>query len=267
MSILADLNLWQLLEAFVHRLVAAVLVLVIGIWLARLVRNALIRILTSRKVDSTIVHFVDSAVQVVLYGLIAIEILHKIGVESSSLIALVGAAGFAIGFALRAQFANVAAGLLMILFRPFSVGHYIETSGTEGTVEKIELMTTQIRNPDNVIVIVPNAKLTTDKIVNYSLRDTRRLNIEVGVGYQEDLNKVRGVLQNIIEEDDRILKEPKPNITVKGLADNSVRMEVRVWVQSQDHWKVKVETTEKIKDRFDAEKISFPSFLQPIGKQ
>ena len=242
----------QMLAAFLRRTVAAALILVIGIWLARLVRGAVNRILTSRKVDLTICHFVDSAVQVILYGLIGIEVLHKLGVESSTLIALVGAAGFAIGFALRAQLGNVAAGLLMILFRPFSVGHYIEASGTEGTVEKIELMATQIRKPDNVIVIIPNAKLTSDKIVNYSLRDTRRLTIEVGVGYGADLNKVREVLQAVIDEDDRILKEPKPNITVKGLATESVQVEVRVWVKSGDHWRVKVDTTEKIKDRFDA---------------
>jgi small conductance mechanosensitive channel len=256
---MSETDLWLLMKPFVYRFGAVVLVLVIGIWLARLIRSVAIRVMTSRRIDSTLVHFVGSALQVVLYGLVAIEVLHRLGVESTSLIALVGAAGFAVGLALKAQLSNVAAGLIMILFRPFSVGHHIEASGTEGTVERIELMSTEIRTPDNVIVIIPNAKLTSDKIVNYSLRDTRRLNMDIRVNYAADLNKVREVLHTIIEEDDRIIESPAPDISVKGLEENCVRVEVRAWVKSEDYWKVKVDTAEKIKSRFDAEQISFPA--------
>jgi small conductance mechanosensitive channel len=256
---MSETDLWVLMQPFVYRIIAVVLVLVIGIWLALLIRSVAIRVMTSRGVDSTVIHFVGSALQVVLYGLVAIEVLRRLGVESTSLIALVGAAGFAVGLALKAQLSNVAAGLIMILFRPFSVGHHIEAAGTEGTVERIELMSTEIRTPENVIVIVPNAKLTSDKIVNYSLQDTRRLNLEVGVNYKADLNKVREVLHTIIENDHRILESPAPDISVKGLEENCVRVEVRAWVKSGDYWKVKVDIAEKIKDRFDAENISFPA--------
>jgi small conductance mechanosensitive channel len=251
---------------YAWRLVAAIIILVVGIWLTRLVTKYLHRILTIRKLDPTLVYFVDSAVQVGLYGLVVIEVLHKLGVESSSLIALVGAAGFAIGFGLRGHLANVAAGLLLIFFRPFSVGDYIEGGGSAGTVEKIELMNTEVRTPDNVTVILPNSKLMSDKVTNYSTRDTRRLAIVAGLSYDADLKKARNVLEGIITEDDRILKEPKPNITIKELAESSVKVEVRVWVKSQDHWKVRVETIEKIKERFDAEGIPFAA-QQTVVKQ
>jgi small conductance mechanosensitive channel len=184
-------------------------------------------------------------------------VLYKLGVESTSLIALIGAAGFAIGFALRGHLANVAAGLLMILFRPFSVGHEIEGGGSAGTVEKIQLLSTEIRTPDNLTVILPNSKLMSDKIINYSNRDTRRLDVLVGVSYKADLKRVREVLQSIIEEDDLILKEPKPNITIKELGDKSVKIEVGIWVRSQDYLNIKVAMNERIKDRFDSEEIPF----------
>ncbi|MBI4965963.1 MAG: mechanosensitive ion channel [Desulfomonile tiedjei] len=251
-------QLLHTLGIYAWKVAAAVIILVVGLWLAKIIRNTIHRTLTSKKVDPTIVGFVDSAVEVILYGLVIIEVLYKLGVESSSLIALIGAVGFAIGFALRGHLANVAAGLLMIVFRPFSLGQEIEGGGSAGTVEKIQLMSTEIRTADNLTVILPNSKLMSDKIVNYSSRDTRRLDIIVGVSYKTDLKKVREVLRNLIDEDDLILKEPEPNITVKELGDKSVKIEIGIWVRSQDYWKVKVAMNEKIKERFDSEEIQFP---------
>ena len=161
--------------SFAWRVIAAAIVVVIGMWVVKRIRTIADRLLTAKKVDPTIVHFANSAIQVILYGLVFIEALQKLGVQSTSLIALVGAAGFAIGFAMKGHLANVSAGLLMILFRPFSVGHYIQLGKIEGTVEKIELLSTQVRTPDNLIVIVPNSRLTSTQIINYSLKDTRRL--------------------------------------------------------------------------------------------
>ncbi|MBM4326194.1 MAG: mechanosensitive ion channel [Deltaproteobacteria bacterium] len=251
-------QLWHTLGSYVWRVAAALIILVIGIWLARVIKNAVHRVLVSKKVDPTLVGFTDSAIHVVLYGLVGIEVLHKLGVESSTLVAAVGAAGFAIGFALRGHLGNVAAGLLIILFRPFRIGEQIEGGGAAGTVEKIQLLDTEIRTADNLTVIVPNSKLMADKIVNYSHRDTRRLEVLVGVSYKADLKKVRDVLRSIIEKDDLILKEPPPNVTIKELADKSVKIEAAVWVRSRDYLKAKVQMNEKIKECFDSEEIPFP---------
>ncbi len=256
---LANKAIWEALGSFAWRVIAAAIVVVIGIWGVKRIQKIVNIILTKRNVEPTIVHFVNSAIQVILYGLVFIEALYKLGIQSSSLIALVGAAGFAIGFAIKGQLANVSAGLLIILFRPFIVGHYIQFGKTEGTVEKIELLSTQIRTPDNLIVIVPNSKLTATQIINYSLRDTRRLVIAFRVSYEAHINKVREVLQSIIDEDERILKDRKPIIAIQSLGDNSVKVVLRLWVKSSDTWKVQFDTTEKIKQRFESDSIPFPS--------
>jgi small conductance mechanosensitive channel len=240
------------------RIVGALIILVIGLWLAKLVRNNVQRVLRARKLDSTVVYFADSCVQVVLYGVVIIAALHRLGIETSSLVAMLGAAGLAIGLALRGQLSNVASGLLIILFRPFSVGNYIDGGGSAGTVEKIELMSTEVLTPENVTVIIPNSKLTADKVINYSRQDTRRLRLVIGVGYKADLKAIRDALQNIVEEEDLILKEPQPSITIKELGDKGIKIEIRMWVKSQDYLKAKVQVNEKIKDRYDSEEIPFP---------
>lgn len=239
------------------RIVGALIILVIGVWLAKLVRHNVKGVLITRKLDATVIYFADSSITVVLYGVVLIAALHRLGIETTSLVAMLGAAGLAIGLALRAQ-SNVASGLIMILFRPFSVGNYIEGGGTAGTVERIELMSTEVRTPDNVTVIIPNSKLTADKILNYSHRDTRRLEIVIGVSYKADLKKIRDVLQSTIEKEDLVLKEPQPSITIKELGDKGIKIEIGVWVKSQDYLKAKVQMNEKIKERYDSEEIPYP---------
>lgn len=251
-------EIWAALGNFAWRIVAAAIVIVLGVWLVKRLTAFVNRLLVKRDVDPTIAHFVNSSSQVLLYGLVFIEAIHKLGVESSSLIALVGAAGFAVGFAMKAHLANVAAGLLIILFRPLSVGNYIQIGKTEGTVEKVELLHSQIRTPDNTIVIVPNSQLTSSRIINYSLRDTRRLVITIRVAYNVDFNHVRKTLQAIVDEDDRILKDRKAIIAIQALGENSLKVVLRCWVKSSNHWKVQFDTTEKIKQRFDEEGIGFP---------
>jgi small conductance mechanosensitive channel len=240
------------------RIVEALIILLIGVWLAKLVRNNVKRVLTTRKLDPTVIYFADSCIQVLLYGVVIIAAVHKLGIETSSLVAMLGAAGLAIGLSLRAQLSNVASGLIIILFRPFSVGDYIEGVGFAGKVEKIELMSTEIRTPDNVTVIVPNSRLTADKILNYSHRDTRRLEIVIGVSYKADLKKIREVLQTTVEKEHLILKEPRPSITIKELGDKGIKIEIGLWVKSEDYLKAKVQMNEKIKERYDSEEIPFP---------
>jgi small conductance mechanosensitive channel len=246
------------LGTYSWRIVGALVILLVGLTLGKLVRKTLMRVLTTRKLDPTVVYFSDSCLQVLLYGVVLIAAIHRLGVETSSLVAMLGAAGLAIGLALRGQLSNVASGLLIIIFRPFSVGNYIEGGGSAGTVEKIELMSTEVLTPENVTVIIPNSKLTADKVINYSRRDDRRLRIVIGVSYKADLQAIRGALQKIVEEEDLILKEPPSSITIKELTDKGIKLEIRMWVKSQDYLKAKVHVNEKIKERYDSEEIPFP---------
>jgi small conductance mechanosensitive channel len=244
--------------AYSWRIVGAIIILVVGLSMAKLIRSYVKRILIHRKLEPTVVYFADSSLWVLLYGVVIIAAIHRLGVETTSLVAMLGAAGLAIGLALRAQMSNVASGLLIIIFRPFRVGDYIEGGGSAGTVEKIELMSTEVRTPENLTVIIPNSKLTADKILNYSRRDTRRLKITIGVGYKADLKKIRDVLQSIIEEEDLVLKQPQPSVNIKELGDKNMKVQVVAWVKSQDYLKVKVQLNEKIKERYDSEEIPVP---------
>lgn len=246
------------LAAYSWKVVGATIIILVGFWAAKLVRKAVIRVLTTRKLEPTVIYFADSSLRVVLDGVVLIAAVHRLGVETTSLVAMLGAAGLAIGLALRQQLANVASGLLIIIFSPFKVGDYIDGGGTAGTVEKIELMSTEVRTPENLTVIIPNSKLTADKVVNYSYRDTRRLRIVIGVNYKADLKKVRDALQGIVEQEDLVLKQPEPSITIKELGDKGIKIETRVWVRSQDYLKAKVQLNEKIKEQYDAEEIPFP---------
>jgi small conductance mechanosensitive channel len=246
------------LGSYCWRIIGAVIIILVGLWLIKLIRKTLMGALISRKLEPTVIYFADSCLYVLLYGLVLIAALHRLGVETSSMVAMLGAAGLAVGLALRAQLSNVASGLLIIIFRPFSVGNYIEGGGSAGTIEKIELMSTEVRTPENVTVIIPNSKLTADKVVNYSHRPTRRLRIVIGVGYKADLKAIREVLHGIVEKEDLVLKEPRPSITIKELGDKNIKVETRVWVKSQDYLKAKVLLNEKIKERYDSEEIPFP---------
>ncbi len=246
------------LGTYSWRIVGALIIILVGLSLAKLLRKTLMRVLTTRKLDPTVIYFSDSCVQVLLYGVVLIAAFHRLGVETTSLVAMLGAAGLAIGLALRQQLSNVASGLLIIIFRPFSVGNYIEGGGSAGTVEKIELMTTEVLTPENVTVIIPNSKLTADKVINYSRQDTRRLRIVIGVSYKADLKAIRDALRNIVEEENLILKEPPPGVTIKELGDKGIKIEIRMWVRSQDYLKAKVQVNEKIKERYDSEEIPLP---------
>jgi small conductance mechanosensitive channel len=237
------------------RIVGALIIILVGFTLAKLVRNTLVRVLTTRKLDPTVISFSDSSLRIFLYGVVLIAALHRLGVETTSLVAMLGAAGLAIGFALRQQMSNVASGVYIIIFRPFGVGEYIEGAGSAGTVERIELMSSEVLTPENVTVIIPNSKLTADKIINYSRRDTRRLRIVIGVSYKADLKTIRDALQKVVDEEDLILKEPPPTITIKELTDKGIKIEMRMWVRAHDYLKAKVEVNEKIKACYDSEEI------------
>lgn len=240
------------------KIIAAILIFIIGRWVSRAVKNFLQRLMTRKGVDGTLISFVGSMTYFALMTFVIIAALNQIGIQTTSLIAVIGAAGLAIGLALQGSLANFAAGVLLIIFRPFKAGDYIEGAGVAGSVEEIEIFTTKMKTPDNRVIIVPNAKLSGDNITNYSAKPQRRLDLIIGVGYHDDLRKVKEVLKQLVDEDPRILRDPEPLVAVLELADSSVNLVVRPWVATGNYWDVHFDLTQKIKERFDLEGITRP---------
>jgi len=231
---------------------------------AKGIRALVRRILQKGHVDETLVSFLATLCYVGIIAFVIIAALGKLGLHTASFVAILGAAGLAVGLALQGSLANFAAGVLMIIFKPFKVSDYIEGGGVGGVVEQIGIFITELKSPDNKKIIVPNAKMTSDNIINYTAKDIRRVDIVAGVSYGDDLDKVKEVLAGILDKDDRILKEPAPTIGVLELADSSVNFAVRSWVKTADYWNVFFATQESIKKRFDAEGICIPFPQQDV---
>lgn len=240
------------------KIIIAVVIFIVGRWIAKALKNFIQQMMAKRNVETTIASFICNMSYATLMTIVIIAALNQFGIQTASLIAIVGAAGLAIGLALQGSLANFAAGFLMLIFRPFKTGDYIEGAGTQGTVEEIHLFTIQLKTPDNKTVIIPNAKLMGDNIINYSAKDKRRVDLVIGVSYSDNLSKVRQVLEDVLSKDNRVLKDPAPTIAVMELGDNSVNFAVRPWAKTDDYWNVYFDLTEDIKKRFDAESISIP---------
>lgn len=251
-------RVWSLITLYGLRLLAAIAVYILGRLAAKLATNILERTLERRKVDPTLASFVTSLTSIGLTVFVIIAALSQLGIQTTSIVAVVGAAGLAVGLALQGSLSNFAAGFLMIMFRPFHVGDYIEGAGTIGTVESIHIFTTQIVTPDNKVIIVPNASLTSDNIVNWSRKKRRRVDMVFGISYGDDIDKARSVLEAVLAEDERVLEEPAPMILVGELGDSSVHLLCRPWVQTADYWMFFWETTETVKKRFDEAGVTIP---------
>ncbi len=240
------------------KILIAILIVVVGRWVARFIRNTTEKMMIKSKVDAALVSFVGNLIYVSLLTFVILAALAQLGIQTTSFIAVIGAAGLAVGLALQGSLANFAAGVLMLIFRPFQVGDFIDGGGVMGIVEEIQIFTTQLRTPDNKTIIIPNAKITGDNITNYTKKENRRVDLVIGVSYQDDIEKVKSVVADVLNGDERILKDPAPTIAVLELGDSSVNFAVRPWVKTGDYWNVYFDTTEKIKKRFDAEGISIP---------
>ena len=251
-------KIFQLLSVYGLKVLAALAIFIIGRWAAKGVRKLVQRLMTKGKVDHTLVTFTSNLAYIGLLAFIVIAALGQLGIQTPSFIAILGAAGLAVGLALQGALSNFAAGFLLIIFRPFKVGDLIEAAGVFGVVEAIQIFTTQLKTADNKTVIVPNAKLTDDNIVNWTVKGTRRVDMVMGIGYEDDIDKARSLMADIIAADDRILKEPAAQISVSELADSSVNFVVRPWVKVEDYWGVYFDLTEKIKKSFDDNGISIP---------
>ncbi len=255
-QIVAKVQEWSAM--FGLRIVTTVLILVVGRWAAKFLRNMAKNLMTRSNVDTTLVVFVGNLAYVALLAFVILAALAQLGIQTTSFIAVIGAAGLAVGLALQGSLANFAAGVLMLIFRPFQVGDFIEGAGVSGIVEEIHIFTTQLRTPDNKTIIIPNARITGDNITNYTKKETRRVDLVVGVGYGDDIGKVKRVVAEVLDDDERILKEPAPTIAVLEMGESSVNFVVRPWVRTGDYWNVLFDTTEALKRRFDAEGISIP---------
>jgi len=236
----------------------ALVIFIIGRWAVRLIVGLIAKLMSKANVDIILIGFVSSIVNAVLLLFVIIASLDQLGVNTTSFIALIGAAGLAVGLALQGSLQNFAAGVLLIIFRPFKVGDFVEAGGTAGVVEEIGVFSTRMKTGDNREIIVPNGGIFGGTITNFSARDTRRIDMVFGIGYGDDIRKAKEVLQTIIDADERILKDPAPLIAVGELGDSSVNFNVRPWVASGDYWAVRFDLNEKIKLAFDDAGISIP---------
>ncbi|HSC69273.1 MAG TPA: mechanosensitive ion channel domain-containing protein [Cellvibrio sp.] len=240
------------------KILLALLIFVIGQLVAKIIARVLGKVLSHTKLDNILVGFIQSLVNALLLVFVIVAALDQLGVNTNSVIAVLGAAGLAIGLALQGSLQNFAAGFMLLIFRPFKAGDYVEAAGTAGSIEKIGIFSTTMHTGDNKEVIIPNGSIYSGNIINYSKRPTRRIDMVFSIGYQDDIRAARDVIAAIINDEARILPEPAPLIAVGELAANSVNFFVRPWVKTEEYWDVKFALTEKIKLAFDANDISIP---------
>ena len=248
----------EFLVTYGLKLLMAVIVYIVGKWLASLLANSLEKGMNSRRVDPTVGRFTRNIVYYALFTIVIIATLGQLGVQTASFVAILGAAGLAVGFALQGSLANFAAGVLLILFRPFKVGDFIEAAGTAGVVKEISIFSTILTTPDNKVVITANNAVMGGNITNYSTMSTRRIDLTVGVSYSSDLALVKKTLQEIADAEERVLKDPAVTIGCLALADSSVNFAFRCWVNSSDYWPTYFALTERVKTRFDELGIEIP---------
>jgi len=238
--------------------IAAIAILLVGILLAKTVRRFIRRILLKSKVDNTLISFVSGIVYIGFIIIVVIASLGQLGVETASFIAVLGAAGLAIGLALQGSLSNFAAGVLMILFKPFKSGDFIEAGGAMGTVSEIKILTTVLISPDNKKLIIPNNKIMSENITNHTAYDIRRIDLLIGISYSDDINKAKETLQEILKSEPGILQEPASFIGVNELAESSVNIVVWTWVKTPDYLRVLFSLREHIKITFDKQGIQIP---------
>ncbi len=243
---------------YAPKLLLAILTLIIGFWMIRILVRLLEKGLTKSNVDKSLHHFLRSGAGILLKVLLIISVASMVGIQTTSFVALIGAASFAVGLALQGSLANFAGGVLIILFKPFKVGDFIEVQGQSGTVSQIQIFSTILNTVDNKRVIVPNGNLSNGTIINYSAEDSRRVDWTFGIGYDDDLKKAKTILSGIIARDPRVLKDPEPSVAVAELADSSVNFTVRAWCQPGDYWNLFFDILEKVKLTFDENNISIP---------
>jgi small conductance mechanosensitive channel len=252
------------LSIYSLKVVAAILVLLIGKWLAHKIAKVLSVLLEKNKIDVTLVGFLHNITYYTLLMVVLIAAAGQLGINTTSFLTIVGAAGLAVGLALKDSLSNFAAGVMLILFRPFRVGDYVNAGGAAGTVQQITIFTTVLNTPDNQRVIVPNGAITSGIITNVSANPTRRVDLVFGIHYDDDISQAKEILYKVLNAEARILKEPAPTVAVSELADSSVNFAVRPWVKTGDYWGVYFDLLEKVKAAFDQAGITIPFPQQDV---
>lgn len=245
-------------------LVVALLIFFIGRWIAAKIVRISKRMMARGGMDSMLSNFLGNLLHGLLIAVVIIAALNHLGIQTTSLLVVLSAAGLAVGLALKDSLGNFSSGVMLIIFRPFREGDYVEAGGVAGTVENVGIFSTTMLTPDNREIIVPNGQIYGGTITNVSARDTRRLDLVIGISYDDDIRKARELVMEIIEQDERILKEPAPVVNVAALGESSIDLNVRPWVNKGDYWKVRPELLETIKTRFDASGISIPFPQQDV---
>ncbi|MBY5947513.1 small-conductance mechanosensitive channel MscS [Photobacterium rosenbergii] len=248
----------ELLIQYGVNILSALVILFIGNIITKSIANGVAKMLRRKDMDEAVVEFLHSLVRYLLFVIVLIAALGRVGVQTASVVAVIGAAGLAVGLALQGSLSNFAAGVLIVAFRPFKSGDFVEIGGVSGSVESIQVFSTILNTPDNKMVVVPNASVIGGPITNYSRHKTRRIDLVIGVSYDADLKHTKAVLNRVIEADDRILKDPEPTVGVLALADSSVNFAVRPWVKTSDYWAVYFDLMQAIKEELDKENIGIP---------
>ena len=261
---LTTAKLMEWVGLFAPKVIWAILILVLGRIVVGFVTSFIGRLMRRAKADDTLTKFVISLSRIVLMIFVMLAALDSLGVETTSFVAIIGAAGLAVGFALQGSLSNFASGVMLVIFRPFKAGDYVEAGGSMGSVEAIQIFNTTLKTPDNRLVIIPNSNITGGNITNFSAMEKRRVDMVFGIGYDDDIRKAKNILEQILNEDERILKDPAYTVAVLELADSSVNFAVRPWVKTPDYWVVYFDVTEKVKLTFDEQGISIPYPQQDV---
>jgi small conductance mechanosensitive channel len=254
----------EMLVKYGLQVVGAVLILAVGRWLAKLLSRLISRVLTKAKVDATLVPFIENLSYTAMLVFVIVAALDRVGVQTASFIAVLGAAGLAVGLALQGSLANFASGVLLLVFKPFRIGDFVEIGGVKGTVQAIQIFNTVLNSPDNIRIVVPNGQVTGGSILNYTINGTRRVDLVIGVSYDDDLKKARQVIEGVLAAEPRILAEPAPVVAVNEMGDSSVNFVVRPWVKTADYWGVYCSLTEKLKVAMDENGLTIPFPQQEI---
>ncbi|MDD2550455.1 MAG: mechanosensitive ion channel [Bacteroidales bacterium] len=246
------------------KLLLAIITLLIGLWLIKKLTRMIRRIFEARAFDKSLQTFLVSFLSITLKILLLISVITMVGVQMTSFIALLGAAGLAVGMALSGTLQNFAGGVIILILKPFKVGDYIEAKGYAGTVKEIQIFHTILNTPDKKLVIIPNNDLSTSSLINYSAEPTRRVNWEFAIDYSEDIDKAKQTVIDVVSADERVLKDPAPFVAVASLGDSSVNLTTRVWVNAPDYWSIFFKMNEEVKKEFDRQGISIPFPQQDV---
>ena len=248
----------EIVISYAINIAIAILIFVIGKKIAGILKGIIKKLFEKAQMDETLSKFLSDVAYSVMVIFVVLAALSKLGVDTNSFVAILAAAGLAIGLAFQGALSNIGAGVMIIFFKPFKIGDFIEAGGTMGTVEDINIFNTLFKTGDNKVVIVANSNIISGNITNFSAKDTRRVDMTFGIGYDDDLKLAKQTLIDIINADERVLKEPAPFVAVSELADSSVNFVVRAWVNSSDYWGVHFDTIENVKTTFDEKNISIP---------